>query len=158
MKELELQVVLAKQAHTDDIQKKIAVEEENRMLKQILDLHNIHYLTRPRKSTSLQSNRQDDDSMEINAFDFSQTPATTNVSTHTSTFMPEETLTQAPALASPLMRESTAYTPEFEKNVQTLNLQDTLDYNEIALTFILKSVFVVSQENSLAQSTTGVPC
>lgn len=133
MHDLELQVIRDKQIHLETVQEKKALEEENRLLRQILDQHGICYPTKNQQHSSVDSHSGPSGSTEQSSqnFNFSQSPGT-SLSAYTLSSVPE----------------GPPFRPDLD--LEALNLRDGLDYNEIELNFVLKLVLrVMSQPGSL---------
>lgn len=123
MHELELQVIRDKQIHLATLEEKRAVEDENRLLRQILDKHGIFYPTRIQQHDSVDSGPSVSTDQGSHSFNFCPSP-TTILSAITQSSMPE------PA----------SFRPDLD--LEALEIQESLDYNEIELTFILKLVLL----------------
>ncbi|MCJ1463912.1 hypothetical protein MMC07_002521 [Pseudocyphellaria aurata] len=121
MHDLELQVIRDKQIHLKTVEEKKAIEEENRLLRQILDQHGICYPTKNQQHGSVHSHPGPSGSIEKSGhnFNFSQSPSTT---------LSGVTLSSMP--------EASSFQPDLD--LDALNLRDGLDYNEIELNFVLK--------------------
>lgn len=122
MHDLELQVIRDKQTHLEIVQQKIAIEDENRLLRQILDQHGIFYPGKNQQHSSVDSGPSRSTDPGFHALNFSQSPST-SLSAITPSSMPEPE----------------SFRPELD--LQALKIREVLDYNEIALNFILKLVF-----------------
>lgn len=123
MHDLELQVIRDKQTHLETVQEKIAIEEENRLLRQILDQHGIFYPTKNQQHSSVDSGPSRSTDAGSHTFNFSQSPSTS-----------------LSAITPRSMPEPECFRPELD--LETLEIREVLDYNEIALNFILKLVFL----------------
>lgn len=140
MHELELQVIRDKQVHLETLQEKNAAVNENRLLRQILDKHGISYPTKDQQHNTIGSGLSGSTDQSSYNFNFGQSPST-SLSEITSSSMPE------PASFRP------------DLNLEALQIRDDLDYNEIALTFILKLVLLrcpVSQLAAISSLLNGV--
>lgn len=129
MHELELQVIRDKQTHLRTVQEKNAAEEENRLLRQILDKHGIAYPSKNQQPGFVESGPSGSNDESSDNFNFSQSPST-SLSAITSSSMPE------PA----------SFRPDLD--LETLEIGDGLDYYEIALSFILKLVLLLDEPAS----------
>lgn len=129
MHELELQVIRDKQTHLQTLQEKNAAEEENRILRQILDKHGIAYPFKNQQPGLVESGFSGSSHESSHQLNFSQSPSTS-----------------LSAISSSSMPEPASFRPDLD--LETLEIRDELDYNEIALNFILKSVLLLDEPAS----------
>lgn len=119
MHELELQVIRDKQVHLETLQEKNAAVEENRLLRQILDKHGIFYPAKDQQHNPIDSGPSGSTDQSSHNFNFGQSPSTS-----------------LSEIAPSSMPEPASFRSDL--NLEALQIRDDLDYNEIALTFILK--------------------
>lgn len=123
MHELELQVIRDKQVHLETVEQKNAIEHENRLLRELLDQHGIFYPTKNQQQRSLDSGPSGGTDQSSRILNFGQSPSTSHS-----------------AITPSTMPEPASFRPDL--NLEALQIRDNLDYNEIALSFVLKLVLL----------------
>ncbi len=157
MHELELQVMYDKHLHLELVREKKAIEEENQLLKQILDHHGIAYPIKNKPDDGVLQPTQNfnfaNGTNSISTAFTASTPFSLSEPSKTKAlgsdlllaqnFNFADTLNPTPISQNPPLSllEPAPFNPDIEGDLQIIQIQDgILDYVEVSLNFVLKSV------------------